>query len=73
MDKRTKRTTKADEWAEEPFAVSDRVEKVGGDYLFDGTIVAAFVKISGKRRYVVENQQGILHIFSGLQLRKKYE
>jgi hypothetical protein len=46
------------------FKIFDKVSKQGGDYSFDGTIVAAFVKLSGKERYVVEDDRGILHIFS---------
>lgn len=48
--------------------IGRQVYKSGGDYRFFGTVVAAFQKLSGKWRYVVENQQGILHIFSDKQL-----
>ena len=41
-----------------------RVTKISGDYSFDGIVVAAFQKRSGKWRLVVENDQGILHIFN---------
>lgn len=50
------------------FKVGDKVSKVGGDYTFDGVVVAAFQKLSGKTRYVVEDDRGILHIFSGKNL-----
>lgn len=50
--------------------VNDVVEKVGGDYVFKGVVVAAFPKMSGKWRYVVENNEKLLHIFSGKQLKK---
>ena len=44
--------------------VGDEVEKVNGDYRFRGHIVAVFLKRSSQTRYVVENPDGILHIFS---------
>lgn len=47
------------------FNVGDRVSKIVGDYKFYGVVRAAFQKNSGEWRYVVENQDGILHIFSG--------
>ncbi len=50
------------------FDVGDRVYKIGGDYSFEGVVVSAFDKTTGFRRYVVENPQGLLHIFSGRQL-----
>lgn len=52
------------------FIVGNKVEKIGGDYQFIGIVVAAFPKISGKIRYVVEDDRGILHIFSDKQLSK---
>lgn len=45
------------------FIVGDRVKKVTGRYKFVGVVVAAFVNLSGDRRYVVENGDGLLHIF----------
>lgn len=51
-------------------AVGDRVAKEGGDYRFSGYVVAVFEKRSGQVRCVVENQDGILHIFSLTQLKK---
>lgn len=51
--------------AEKWFDVGDPVSKVGGDYRFDGIVVAAFPKLSGARRYVVEDDRGCLHIYSG--------
>lgn len=53
------------------FSVKDKVEKHVGDYKFEGVVVSAFQKVSGKWRYVVENRDGILHIFSAKQLRLK--
>ena len=41
-----------------------------GDYTFKGKVVSVFQKNSGVWRYVVENEAGILHIFSSKQLRK---
>lgn len=53
-----------------PLEVNDYVEKVGGDYTFRGFVVAMFNKRrSGAVRYVVENDDGVLHIFSEAQLR----
>lgn len=52
------------------FHVGDPVHKKGGDYYFDGTIVAVFLKLSGKVRYVAENFDGVLHIFSENNLEK---
>lgn len=44
--------------------IGDSVIKTGGDYTFEGVIVARFEKRSGAIRYVVEDYRGILHIFS---------
>jgi hypothetical protein len=55
------------------FERGDRVEKTGGDYRFSGVCVAAFQKLSGQRRYVVENGDGLLHVFSGAQLSRVAE
>lgn len=52
------------------FNVGDAVEKVGGDYIFPGVVVATFLKMTGARRYVVEDDRGILHIFSEKNLVK---
>ena len=56
--------------------IGDKVEKVSG-YRFPGVIVAKFNKLDGEtERFVVEctatSVYGILHIYSGKQL-KKYE
>lgn len=45
------------------FAVGDRVKKITGRYKFVGVVVAAFHNLSNDRRYVVENSDGLLHIF----------
>jgi hypothetical protein len=50
------------------YFVGDRVKKEEGDYKFYGVIVAKFNKVNGALRYVVENEAGILHIFSGKNL-----
>lgn len=52
------------------FASGDHVEKVGGDYTFVGVVVAAFPKLSGQVRYVVEDDRGVLHIYSAKNLRR---
>ena len=52
------------------FKVGDRVCKISGDYRFAGVVVAAFHKISGRARYVVENDDGLLHVFSAPNLIK---
>lgn len=51
------------------FKVGDKVEKVGGDYTFTGVVVAAFQKLSGAERYVVEDDRGVLHVYSEKNLR----
>lgn len=51
------------------YGLGDKVEKIGGDYDFRGVIVAGFTKTTGAQRYVVENQDGILHIFSAKNLK----
>jgi hypothetical protein len=50
-------------------SIGDLVSKVGGDYRFDGVIVAKFRKLSGVARFVVEDDRGILHIFKAPNLR----
>ena len=49
----------------------DKVIKSGGDYTFQGVVVSVFKKLSGQVRIVVENPQGILHIFSEKNLIEK--
>lgn len=49
--------------------LENKVEKVGGDYTFVGIIVAKFTKLSGVERYVVEDDRGVLHIYSEKNLR----
>ena len=49
--------------------VGDIVERVNSDYKFVGTIRSVFQKNSGVTRYVVEDDRGILFIWS----RKNFE
>lgn len=49
--------------------VGDKVSKVGGDYTFDGVVVSIFKKLSGQQRFVVEDDRGVLHIFSAKNLK----
>lgn len=46
------------------FHVGSSVRKTGGDYRFEGTVVAVFPKLSGQVRYVVEDDRGVLHVYS---------
>lgn len=54
--------------------VGDRVHKTKGDYTFEGEVVAVFTKratspfVPGPMRYVVEDDRGLLFIFSESQL-----
>jgi hypothetical protein len=50
------------------FPVGAIVIKAGGDYRFRGDIRSVFAKRSGAIRYVVENDDGTLHIFNEGQL-----
>ena len=49
---------------ENSYFVGDKVSKVGGDYTFDGTVVSIFPKLSGATRVVVEDDRGVLHVYS---------
>jgi len=51
------------------FKLGDYVIKDKGDYIFRGYVVAVFTKRCGAARLVVENGDGILHIFSEHNLR----
>ena len=51
------------------FPVGSQVEKIGGDYTFTGKVVAAFQKLSGAERFVVEDDRGVLHVYSAKNLR----
>lgn len=50
------------------FSKGEKVSKTNGDYRFDGIVVSAFKKLSGEVRYVVEDDRGILHIYSNKNL-----
>jgi hypothetical protein len=56
---------------EAQFKVGDKVEKVGGDYTFVGVVVSVFQKLSGAVRLVVEDDRGVLHVYSEKNLRTK--
>jgi hypothetical protein len=49
------------EWV---YKIGDAVSKKGGDYRFDGDVVTVFRKLSGLIRLVVEDDRGLLHIYS---------
>ena len=52
------------------FLKHNKVEKVGGDYQFVGHVVASFFKLNQtSMRYVVEDDRGVLHIYSAKNLR----
>lgn len=53
------------------FALGDQVEKVGGDYRYDGEVRGIVIKKSGKPRFVVEDDRGVLFIFNSSQIKKK--
>ena len=48
----------------------DKVRKIGGDYKFEGVVVAVFAKLSGVFRVVVEDDRGVLFIFNEKQLER---
>lgn len=50
-------------------SICDRVIKDSGDYTFEGMVVSIFYKRSGVMRCVVEDDRGLLFIFSPSQLR----
>jgi hypothetical protein len=52
-------------------SMGDKVIKDTGDYTFSGVVIAVFLKRNGTAvRYVVENEEGICHIFNDRQIRK---
>lgn len=53
--------------------VGAAVEKVGGDYTFVGTIVSVFKKLSNATRFVVEDDRGVLHVYSEKNLKRSTE
>lgn len=59
----------SDPQVQEPsYRIGEPVSKVGGDYRFDGVVVACFYKLSGLLRFVVEDDRGIVHIFNSENL-----
>lgn len=51
--------------------VGDRVVKNGGDYTYEGVVVAKFYKTDGLTlRIVVEHDDGMLFIFNSGQLER---
>ena len=52
------------------FKIGDKVKKVTGDYKFEGYVVSIFSKlpftndVNQRIRIVVENSDGILHIYN---------
>lgn len=50
--------------------VGQRVERIGSDYVFIGTVVSVFKKISGAVRYVVEDDRGVLFIWNRTNMEK---
>lgn len=53
------------------FMLADEVSKVGGDYRFDGIVIGVFKKISGVIRYAVEDDRGVVHIYSDKNLARR--
>jgi hypothetical protein len=51
------------------FAIGEAVEKYTGDYQLPGEVRAVLTTRAGKVRYVVEHYPGLLHIYSGSNLR----
>ena len=50
------------------FGVGAKVSKKGGDYRFNGTVIGTFKKLSGVWRYAVEDDRGVIHIYSARNL-----
>ena len=49
--------------------VGDRVIKAGGDYIFEGEIVAVFKKRNGVIRLAVEDDRGVVMIMNEGQVK----
>lgn len=55
---------------EQSFKEGDRVEKVTGDYDFEGEVISVMRKRDGVSvRYAVENDAGIIMIYSAKNLK----
>ena len=50
------------------FEIDQAVEKVSG-YKFIGYVIGVVQTLENKTRYVVQNDDGIIHIFRGSQLK----
>lgn len=55
----------------ETFKIGDPVQRGGSEYVFDGVVVGVVTKLSGATRYVVENRDAALHIFSAGNLERR--
>jgi hypothetical protein len=53
------------------FLIGQKVEKIGGDYQFDGEIVAVFTKRDKTIRIVVEDDRGVLLVFNPRNIQLK--
>jgi hypothetical protein len=51
------------------FQIGDRVENIKGDYWLAGEVRGIVFKRSGKYRYVIEDDRGLLFIFNAMQLK----
>jgi len=51
------------------YNIGDRVLKYTGDYQLEGEVRGILHTKSGKTRYVVEHDMGILHIYSNSNLK----
>ena len=54
------------------YSIGQAVRKVGGDYTFEGTVIGVFFKKSGVVRYAVEDDRGVIHIYSDKVLQGVY-
>ena len=46
------------------YKIGQRFKKEGGDYTFEGEIIAVFKKRSGAIRYAGEDDRGLIFIFN---------
>jgi len=63
--------TPAESGLKTEFSLGDPVSKVGGDYRFDGVVIGVFTKLSGAVRYAVEDDRGVIHIYSAKNLARR--
>ena len=54
------------------FGDNHTYKKITGDYTFSGIVIGTFTKLSGLQRYAVEDDRGVIHIYTAknLALRK---